>query len=377
MLETKSSEILAEKFLDKEELLRRIELGVFPRPTQRRAVKSLFSLVWNLRSSLESLPPSSSTKALVEKGYELLQAICDLIEKIERSNVHYTSLGAVYLAEYLTGKAGEEAVPIICFQSYTSSHSRLSDILKLAAPLLPPESRELKEEVLFFTLPYFLRNDPLSHCLVARELALHMIESKRLLEETLTGEGSSKKLLIIAADRLASLMVGPAYLFTLTNFGASLASDVKERIRNIAALLADEGYYEEELLSGSLPPLEELRSSTGIERLHEIEESFRKTAAYYPPEVFECEVPQLVSRLLELLPPNEVTLPDKATRPAEIPSIINAGWIVKQRYMPTFCNILKVQDPEGKYQAKKKLAALIEKAIELSIIHKSLLEAEI
>lgn len=377
MLETRSSEILVEKFLDLEELLRRIELGVFPRPTQRRAVKSLFSLVWNLRSSLESLPPSSSTKALVEKGYELLQAICSLTEKIERSNVHYASLGAAYLAEYLTGKAGEEAVPIVCFQSYTSSHSRLSDLLKLAAPLLPPESRELKEDVIFFTLPYFLRNDPLSHCLIARELALHIIESKGLLEEVLTGEGSSNNLLVIAADRLATLMVGPAYLFTLTNFGAPLASEVKERIRNITALLADEGYYEEELLNSSLPPLEEPHSSTGIERLHKMEETFRKTAAYYPPEVFKREVPQLVSRLLELLPPNEVTLPGTTTRPAEIPSIINAGWIVKQRYMPAFYNLLKVQDPEGGYQAKKKLAALIEKAIELSVIHKSLLEAEI
>ncbi|MBS7287966.1 MAG: hypothetical protein KIH01_04280 [Candidatus Freyarchaeota archaeon] len=371
-------EVLIERLLDLEGALKRVELGVFPRRTQRKAVEYIIFLLRNLRSSLEPLSssPSASISSLIEKGYELLQAICNIAEKIERSNVHYTPLGAVYLAEYLAGKVGEGIIPIICFQSSSSSCARLSDLLKITAPLLPLECRKLKEDVVFFTLPYFLKNDPLSHCLIARELALHLIETKGLLKEALTKASSPHQLLTIAADRLATLMVGPAYLFSLLNINFS-SSGREERIQSIVHLLVDEGYYEKKALRHILPSLAEARPPAGVEYLCEMEERFKKTAAYYSSETFESEVPQLVSRLLDLLPPNEVTSPDMATRPAEVPSIINAGWVVKQHHMSAFYKILKAQKPEEKYHARRKLDALIEKAIELSVIHKSLLEAEI
>jgi len=366
---------LIEQFLELEAALKRVELGVFPRYTQRKAVESLISLVRNLTSSLEYLSSSDSAMFLIEKGYGVLQAIYGLIEKIERSNVHYTPLGAVYLAEYLAEKVGRRVIPIICFQSSTSSHTRLSDLLRLVAPLLPPGSQELKEEVIFITLPYFLKNDPLFHCLIAHELALHMMESMGSLEGILT-KVASKQLLVLAADRLATLMIGPSYLFTLLNLNMP-SSVEEERIRSIASLLLDEGYYEEKLLDGLLPPLAKAHPLADLDQICEVEGYLRKTNAYYSHETFEREVPQLVSRLLELLPPNEVNLHDTGTRPAEIPSIINAGWIVRLQSMPAIYEILKAQKPEEKYQARKKFNALIEKAIELSVIHKSLLEAEV
>lgn len=353
-MEEKMLAYLLERFFDLEESLKCVEMGVFPRLSQKKAVENLTSLIESLNSSL---PYFSSSSFIIERSFKVLHVVFDTLEKIERSNVHYTPLGAVYLAEYLAEKIGGITL-VVCFQSETPSHTCLSDIFKLAAPLLP-ENQKPKEEIVFITLPNFLKRDPLSYCLMARELALYLL-NKRFPSKM------PQNSLDLMADRLAALMMGPAYFFTLS---ALSTTEEQGRLQNIASLLINEGYRSVfDYTPQPEPP--------SMKLFHEIEELFRKTPAYYSPETFESEVPQLISRLLELLPPNEVILPDASSHPVQIPSILNAGWLVKQHHMPTFYKLLKARNTNEKHQARKRLNNLVEKAIELSVIHKNLTEAE-
>lgn len=365
---------LIERFFDVEELLKSIELGVFPRFTQKRAVNLLVTFLKSLRRSLESHLSPFVERSVLEQGRLLLQLLYNLVEKIERSSTQYTPLSAVYLVEYLAEKIGKKLIPIVCFQASTASHICLSDLITLASRLIPVENQELGEDVIFLSLPYSLKNDPLSYCIVSREFAFYLLKSESHLK-TVFPSGLPDQLVSLAADRLAALMFGPAYLFSLLSLNSPSEPEVNLRLQGVVSLLVEEGYCERSSLAPLLPPLGETLPGK-VELLRETEKAFKETKAYYPPETFENEVPQLVSRILDLLPPNEVILPDTTTLPAEIPSIINAGWIVKKDHMPAFYKLLKAETPEDKHQAKRKLDALVEKAIELSVIHKSLREAE-
>ncbi|MEM4446505.1 MAG: hypothetical protein QW461_04300 [Candidatus Jordarchaeales archaeon] len=311
---------------------------------------------------------------VLEKGHLLLQLLYALVEKIERSSTQYTPLSAVYLVEYLAERIEKKLIPIVCFQSSTTSHICLSDLIALSSSIAPSESQELEEDVIFLSLPYSLKNDPLSYCIASREFALYLLKSGNHLE-TVSPKGLPGELVSVAADRLAALMFGPAYLFSLLSSKSPSTPEGNLRLQGVVFLLVEEGYCESRFLAPLLPPLGEM-SPAKVELFRKIEKDFKETRAYYPPEIFKSEVPQLVSRILDLLPPNEVILPDTTTLPAEIPSIVNAGWIVKKDHMPAFYKLLKAETLEDRHQAKRKLDALIEKAIELSVIHRSLREAE-
>lgn len=79
----------------------------------------------------------------------------------------------------------------------------------------------------------------------------------------------------------------------------------------------------------------------------------------------------LIERLLNYVPPDclEGTIGDDLI-PADLSSIINAGWSVYFGYWSQFCEGLSAGDLNAQYDARKKLNRLLLKAIELSSIVK-------
>ena len=359
-----------EKVFSLKDRLKRLELGSFPRANQKRAVDALHYILSKLKEGLELALSTSEKDANNEDRklteplwniHETIGSIYDFIEKLELSSTSHTPLGAIYLVEHLAEKVKAKIAPIICFHGKTFSHLTLNHILKLEGDI-----RKRLDHIVMFTIPATLRDDVLSYCLVTRELTLHVI---------LTEENIDAPLLSTAADVLSSLMLGPAYLYALEKFlqtRRTPPSEVTPRLSIIAKTLKDEGYPEHLLTRlGSNSQAQ----NEGDEALQALKQRFKKTRAYYPPEQFNLEVPQLTSRILALTPPNEIVIPSKKeTLPAQVPSIINAGWLVRKNHMNKIYEAFNAKKPEEKYQVKRRFNALIEKAIELSIIHKTLME---
>ena len=106
-----------------------------------------------------------------------------------------------------------------------------------------------------------------------------------------------------------------------------------------------------------------------LEEMEEAKEQAKGLHNGFTPEIFDRDVPVLWERLRNLMPPNDLHMNAvESSHPADVMSIMNAGWSFQLLHMGELHRILACRTHEDRYEAKQVLNRLLTKGIELSRI---------
>ena len=435
----KTLEFEIEKILSQNRVLGRLRLEEFPSDAQEKAITLLlktFSLLYNklafLLSKLNQLPHEnreklSQTIGITTRRYNyLISFIGSLTEFIEASNISHFPLGIYYTLESII-KNFQKGTPIILSLlgerkfMYLDLITVLKTVLKNV--LNKREIEKLDEGypscILIFNIPVLEKENILLHCLVANQIGNYLVERNESFFQILESENLPKLLrlppkkpsnfkeqelerigiveqalnkikkwvITIASDLFAIHIFGPAYLFAFSKYlPAARESDVplETRLKITAEELKELNYTKNDELKDKIEKVELYaeRSLSSLEReifnlIPKIREKVRALTIghRYTLQIFEEEVPLLVSSLLNLIPPNEILdFENKTSRPAKLVSILNAGWLFKLTKIDNVYRMLNAKTLEEKSQVDIKINRLIQKSIELSEIHRKMSE---
>lgn len=186
----------------------------------------------------------------------------------------------------------------------------------------------------------------------------------------------------------AASMMGPAYFFAFAsevrtsytyNAGADLPylCFVYEMLQSQGWLEHPEigpllnqwrdffGFTENYLQNYSLKVLDK----SLISEIEEAKENLKDAQVGFTPEIYDRDVPRLRERLRNLMPPNDLQMNAiESEEPADVMSIMNAGWSFKLLHMTELHQILGVKTAEDRFEANQVLNRLLTKGVELSRI---------
>ncbi|MGQ9720219.1 MAG: hypothetical protein ACUVXA_02730 [Candidatus Jordarchaeum sp.] len=377
---------------------------------------------------LESREQSSRMIETITERYSyLISFICKIIEFIEASSIRHFPPSTSYILENVIKKFQGDVHLIVSLKgenifSYINLLATLKVILKNA--LDKEEMKNLDEDspqhILLFLLPLLGKENILLNCLIANQIGNYIVEHNKIfpdiikneilsnfykipqpnnilkfreneLESVLNVEQALESIkfwiIIIASDLLAIHMFGPSYLFAFSKYifhanTLRLRVPLKTRLKIMLEEIKKSNYIKNEEIRKEIEKLEEYAKyeTSGIEKklldlipkLKMKIENLTK-GKKYSIQIFEEEVPFLVSSLLNFIPPNEILdFKNKISRPARIISILNAGWILKLTQIDNVYQLLNAKTREEKSQVDIKLNSLIQKSIELSEIHRKM-----
>nr|MDO8080652.1 hypothetical protein [Candidatus Freyarchaeota archaeon] len=362
-----------------------------------------------------------------ERYNHITEIILKITKFIEASNIRNFPLGTFYTLENVINTFHKNVLLIVSVSgessfSYMDLLVILKDLLKNA--LDKEEINKLEEDcpqcILLFNLPVFEKENVLLHCLIANPIGNYIIECYRLFQKIVKSEEFSKFLQFpqsinfpdfteneldsvriveqtlgkirnwitsISSDLLAIHTFGPSYLFAFfkhifyTNT-YKLSTPLKSRLKVMVEEIKQLNYTKNVQISKEIEKLEKyIEDETCYAKneisdlIPKIKEEIRKltTGKRYTLQIFEEEVPFLVSLILYLIPPNEILdFRNKTSRPARIISILNAGWLLTSTQINKVYQMLNAKTPEEKSQVDIKLNRLIQKSIELSEIHRKM-----
>ena len=194
----------------------------------------------------------------------------------------------------------------------------------------------------------------------------------------------------------AASMMGPAYFFAFasevrTSYAFNAGADlpylcfVYELLQSqgwldhpeIGPLLSQWsdffGFTENYLQNYSLKVLDKAL----LTEIEEAKEQLKDTQVGFTPEIFDRDVPLLWERLRNLMPPNDLQMNAiESVEPADVMSILNAGWSFKLLHMEELHRVLGVKTAEDRFEANQVLNRLLTKGIELSRIASQWKEAK-
>lgn len=215
----------------------------------------------------------------------------------------------------------------------------------------------------------------------------------------------SKWLNELISDAIAACLLGPAYFFSLVELGSSLFTQTYYsdrhpplfiRIDTVLRILKDLGYFtitEEYLeINSTIQTHREIsdnlfgKDETNL-HLRLLKKSIGPAIPVLIDEVkkffgpsddldeINKEIKYLIKLLKHLIPPNEIIIySEERSYPANPIAILNACWIVRLEYMSDIYELLGSKTLEEKYNALTLLNMHTLKALELSEIHKNLME---
>lgn len=395
----------------------------------------LFSLLEELKSAhklpFENREQLSKVIEITAKRYDYItELILVIIKLIESSCIRNYPLGIFFTLENVLNLFQKNVLLIVTVSNENSfSYINLLDVLKdlLKNALEKAEVKKLEEEcpqcILLFNHPVFDKDNVLLHCLIANPLGNYLIDCHGLLEKIMKKEVFSKLLLnlpnnfnskedelervslveqtlkkiknwiiSISSDLLAIHTFGPSYLFAFFKhifytgtykFTAPLKNRLKVMLEEIKNLEYTKNIQISKEIEKFEKHIEDEAGCTNSELtitfiIPKIKEEIRKLTIgkQYTLQIFEEEVPFLISLILNFIPPNEILdFRNKTSRPANIISILNAGWLLTTTQIDKVYQMLNAKTLEEKSQVNIKLNRLIQKAIELSEIHRKMREA--
>lgn len=392
----------------------------------------LFSILGELESA-DKLPHEKQEQLcqIIETTGERYNHITEIIRRItkfiEASNIRNFPLGIFYTLENVINTFQKNILLIVSVSGENSfSYIDLLVILKglLKNALDKEEIKKLEEGcsqcILLFNLPVLEKENILLQCLVANPIGNYIIECNNLFQKIVKTEDFSKFLhfsksnsfpnfkekelenvriveqtlekiknwiTFISSDLLAIHTFGPSYLFAffkhifyINNY--KLNAPPKSRLKVMVEEIKQLNYTKNIQISKEIQKLEKYTEDETSYAKDEItnlipkiiEEIKKLTKGKrYTLQIFEEEVPFLISSLLNLIPPNEILdFRNKTSRPARIISILNAGWLLILTQINKVYQMLSAKTPEEKSQVDIKLNRLIQKSIELSEIHRKM-----
>ncbi len=377
--------------------------------------------------SREQLSQFIETNA--ERYNHLISFICKITEFIEASNIRRFPLGIFYTLENVIKTFQKDAHLIVSLSgennfSYIDLLITLKAILKTA--LDKEEIKKFEEAspqcILLFNLPLLGKENILLQCLIANQIGNYIIERYRLFLKIMKKENFSNFLQLspssdfrnfkkqeleivilveqtlgkiknwivtIASDLLAIHTFGPSYLFAFFKYifytnAYKLSVPLKSRLKIMLEEIKQLNYTKNVEIRNEIEKLEEYaeHETSGkkkeiLELIPKVKEKIEELAKdkSYTQQMFEEEVPFLISSISNLIPPNEILdFKNKTSRPARTISILNAGWLLKLTQINKIHQLLNAKTREEKSQVDIKLNGLIQKSIELCEIHRKMKE---
>lgn len=180
------------------------------------------------------------------------------------------------------------------------------------------------------------------------------------------------------ATGLATRALGPAYVFSLfamTEWVAGGDSALYQLPVKCSGVLREEGWLDHPVLGSLLQGLCE-RYEVSADAVDPTQEpawsEFAQKVTPYLPAEFERDVPILWERLSQLLPPNDMDINAvESQQPADLISILNAGWSFYLLHQDDLHTMLGSRTIQDRFDAKMVLNRLLTKGVELSQISRS------
>ena len=177
------------------------------------------------------------------------------------------------------------------------------------------------------------------------------------------------------ATGLATRALGPAYVFSLfamTEWVAGGDSTYYQLPVKCSAVLREGGWFDHPALGSLLESLcsryEVNSEAVDPTQLADWGEFTGQVTPYLPAD-FERDVPLLWERLSQLLPPNDMEINAvESEQPADLISILNAGWSFYLLHREELHKTLGSRTPQDLFDAKMVLNRLLTKGVELSQI---------
>lgn len=181
---------------------------------------------------------------------------------------------------------------------------------------------------------------------------------------------------------LATRALGPAYVFSLFAMTEWVAGGDPRFYRlpvKCSAVLREEGWFEHPALGPILETLctrYEIHPAAVDPTQDATWGDFTPLVQAYLPSDFDRDVPILWERLSQLLPPNDMDINAvESDQPADLISILNAGWSFYLMHREEMHKMLGSRTPQDLFDAKTVLNRLLTKGVELSQIAHSWSEA--
>jgi hypothetical protein len=234
------------------------------------------------------------------------------------------------------------------------------------ANLHVPEPAEMPKQVFVFHYPQGEQDNVLTCCVLLRNLY----------------QARYPDAPIPLSSGLAAWALGPAYFFALIAMTETAAGGDATRYRipiRASRVLEASGWFQHPQMA---PLLKTLR-----DRFETFENAFDPTQSPqwealtsqvppYTPDDYDRDAHRLWERLRQLLPPNELEINAiESTHPADLASILNAGWSFYLLHIQDLYQILGSRTSEDRYDAKLVLNRLLTKGVELSQISQRWSEA--
>lgn len=178
------------------------------------------------------------------------------------------------------------------------------------------------------------------------------------------------------ADAAGLWTMGPAYLFAtcLTSDGGAERQTSNRLLANLE-LLQDAAWFDQPHIGETLVNMKQQCSAGALPGLDSATsyqtawQQAKSSLTGYSPDDFSRDVPILWERLRQLIPPNDLDMNGiESAKPADLMSILNAGWSFYLLNMNDLYRLLDCRSPEDRYEAKLVLNRLLVKGIELSRI---------
>ncbi|MEM2134312.1 MAG: hypothetical protein Q6366_010600 [Candidatus Freyarchaeota archaeon] len=364
-----------------------------------------------------------------ERYNQLISFTYKISELLEVSNIRHFPLGVHYVLESIISDFQKDALIIVSLSSesnlsYLDLPTILGTILKYA--LDKEEMVKLRDDmcqrILIFNIPKLERDNLFLHSSIANRISSYLLEyyetfpkiassknfsdfvsflssfnlkdlKKQEIEKVRIAEQSLKKIknwiTTVASDLLSTHIFGPSYMFSFFKYTFNTNNQesevpLKSRLKIIIEEMKQLNYTRNVEIGKEIEKIEKytiddsLANKEALSLISKIKEEIKKITEgkRYTLELFEEEVPFLISSISNLIPPNEILdFKRKTSHPAKIISILNASWLLKLSHINEVYKLLNAKTSKEKSQVDIKLDSLIQKSIELSEIHRRMRES--
>ncbi|GEM_PF-4924613 len=364
-----------------------------------------------------------------ERYNQLISLTYEISELLEASNVRHFPLGVHYALESIISDFQKDVLIIVSLSgdsnlSYLDLPTILETILKYA--LDKEEMVKLRDDmcqrILIFNIPKLERDNLFLHSSIANRIGSYLLEyyetfpkivssknfsdfvsflssfdlkdlEKQEIEKVRVAEQSLKKIknwiTTVASDLLSTHIFGPSYMFSFFKYTFNTDNQesevpLKSRLKIITEEIKQLNYTRNVEIGKEIEKIEKytiddsLANKEVLNLISKIKEEIKKITEgkRYTLELFEEEVYFLISSISNLIPPNEILdFKSRKSRPAKIISILNASWLLKLSHINEVYKLLNAKTSKEKSQVDIKLDSLIQKAIELSEIHRRMRES--
>ncbi|MBS7249751.1 MAG: hypothetical protein KIH08_04035 [Candidatus Freyarchaeota archaeon] len=359
-----------------------------------------------------------------ERYNQLISFTYKISELLEASNIRHFPLGVHYALESIISDFQKDALIIVSLSnesnlSYLDLPTILGTILKYA---LDKEEMvkfrdDMCQHILIFNIPKLERDNLFLHSSIANRIGSYLLEyydaflkivssknfsdfasflspfnledlEKQEIEKVRIAEQYLKKIknwiTTVASDLLLTQIFGPSYMFSFFKYTFDTDNQesevpLKSRLKIIIEEMKQLNYIRNVEIRKEIEKIEKyaiydsFANKEVLNLISKIKEEIKKITEgkRYTLELFEEEVPFLISSISNLIPPNEILdFKRRTSRPAKIISILNASWLLKLSHINEVYKLLNAKTSKEKSQVDIKLDSLIQKSIELSEIHR-------